>query len=242
MNSPASTRIGRRVLAAIATSIAVTLFAIGATAASADPPPAAAGNTSHGFMVDHGVVTTIDHPKATTIPAAAGRAGGHRDHGHQRSRPGPGRLPGPRPGHPPLRARPQGPLHKARGSAGRKRLRRVRRHQQPRRDGRVLQRRPGSHDHRLPAYQERTVRRYPGPGRSDHGGVEDQRPATGRGPLRRRRRPARPGRHDLAGRDPRLRLARRRLQDHRRPGRRRNPRLGHQQPRADGRLLHRRRG
>ena len=86
MNSPASTRIGRRVLAAIATSIAVTLFAIGATAASADPPPAAAGNTSHGFMVDHGAVTTIDHPKATTIPAApqeqAGTATtGINDHG-----------------------------------------------------------------------------------------------------------------------------------------------------------------
>ena len=38
MSSPASTSIGRRALAAIATSVAVTLFAIGAKAASADPP------------------------------------------------------------------------------------------------------------------------------------------------------------------------------------------------------------
>ncbi len=36
--------------------------------ASADPPPAAAGNTSHGFLVDRGRVTTIDHPNATTRP------------------------------------------------------------------------------------------------------------------------------------------------------------------------------
>jgi uncharacterized membrane protein len=86
MSSPASTSISRRALAAIATSVAVTLFAIGAMAASADPPPAAAGNTSHGFLVDRGAVTTIDHPKATTIPAApdeqAGTATtGINDHG-----------------------------------------------------------------------------------------------------------------------------------------------------------------
>ena len=86
MSPPASTSIARRVLAAIAMSVAVALFAIGATAASADPPPAAAGNTSHGFLVDRGVVTTIDHPKATTVPAApdeqAGTATtGSNDHG-----------------------------------------------------------------------------------------------------------------------------------------------------------------
>ena len=86
MNSPASTSSGRRALAAIATIVAVTLFVIGTTEVSADPPPAAAGNTSHGFLVDRGVVTTIDHPKATTIPAApdeqAGTATtGINDHG-----------------------------------------------------------------------------------------------------------------------------------------------------------------
>jgi uncharacterized membrane protein len=86
MNSPASIRVGRRALVVLATSVAVTLFAIGAKAVSADPPPAAAGNTSHGFLVDRGAVTTIDHPKATTIPAApdeqAGTATtGINDHG-----------------------------------------------------------------------------------------------------------------------------------------------------------------
>ena len=38
MSSPASTRIGRRALAAIAMSVAVTLSALGAMTASADPP------------------------------------------------------------------------------------------------------------------------------------------------------------------------------------------------------------
>jgi uncharacterized membrane protein len=76
MSSPASISIGRRARAAIATSVVVTLLAIGAMTASADPPPAAAGNTSHGFLVDRGAVTTIDHPKATTIPAAPGEQAG----------------------------------------------------------------------------------------------------------------------------------------------------------------------
>ena len=38
MNSPAGTSSGRRALAAIATIVAVTLFAIGTTEASADTP------------------------------------------------------------------------------------------------------------------------------------------------------------------------------------------------------------
>ncbi len=64
-----------RGLAASAAAVAV-LAALGAAPASADPPPAAAGNTSHGFLFKRGVVRTIDHPKATTIPATAdGQAG-----------------------------------------------------------------------------------------------------------------------------------------------------------------------
>jgi uncharacterized membrane protein len=69
MSSPPSTNNRRRGLTAIAALVALTLLALGAMRASADPPPAAAGNTSHGFLVDGGVVTTIDHPNATTIPA-----------------------------------------------------------------------------------------------------------------------------------------------------------------------------
>ena len=69
MTSPTSANVDRRRVEAVVV-VALTLSVIGATAASADPPPAAAGNTSHGFLVDRGVVTTIDHPKATTIPAA----------------------------------------------------------------------------------------------------------------------------------------------------------------------------
>jgi uncharacterized membrane protein len=60
----------------IATAVALAVVAVGAMPASADPPPAAAGNTSHGFLVDRGVVATIDHPKATTVPATPeGQAG-----------------------------------------------------------------------------------------------------------------------------------------------------------------------
>jgi uncharacterized membrane protein len=64
-----TTRIVRRGIAAIATAVTLAVLAVGAMPASADPPPAAAGNTSHGFLADRGVVTTIDHPRATTIPA-----------------------------------------------------------------------------------------------------------------------------------------------------------------------------
>ena len=76
MSSQTSVNSGRRGRAAVVTIVAVTLFAIGGTRASADPPPAAAGNTSHGFLVNRGAVTTIDHPKATTIPAAPGEQAG----------------------------------------------------------------------------------------------------------------------------------------------------------------------
>ena len=61
------TNLLTRLVTAIAA--AAVLAALAASPVSADPPPAAAGNTSHGFLVDRGVVTTIDHPKATIIPA-----------------------------------------------------------------------------------------------------------------------------------------------------------------------------
>jgi hypothetical protein len=44
--------------------------------ASADPPPAAAGTTNHGFLARSGVFGAIDHPGATTVPASPnGQAG-----------------------------------------------------------------------------------------------------------------------------------------------------------------------
>ena len=55
---------------------AALLATLGAASASADPPPAGAGTTSHGFLVDRGAVRTIDHPGATTMPATpTGQAG-----------------------------------------------------------------------------------------------------------------------------------------------------------------------
>jgi uncharacterized membrane protein len=55
---------------------AVALAALGAMPASADPPPAAAGTTSHGFLADRLVLRAIDHPDATTVPAVPnGQAG-----------------------------------------------------------------------------------------------------------------------------------------------------------------------
>ena len=223
MRSPTSASVGRRGLAAVAALVALTPFAIGAMAASADPPPAAAGTTSHGFLVDRGAVTTIDHPKATTIP------------------PPPTRRPGPRRRASTITARSWARTRAAdrvvrhfvrdrRGRYTRSRIplaeatRRVRRHQQPRRDRRLLQRRPGSHDNRLPAHQEGTVRRHQRPGLSGDRGVEDQRPAAGRRRLRRRR-----GRRRVHG----FRLGRRRVHHHRRPRRRRDRGPRHQQPRAD---------
>jgi uncharacterized membrane protein len=49
--------------------IAAALAALGATPAHADTPPAAAGGTIHGFLTDRGVLTTIDHPDAASVPA-----------------------------------------------------------------------------------------------------------------------------------------------------------------------------
>jgi probable HAF family extracellular repeat protein len=54
--------------------------------AAADPPPAASGTTSHGFVVQRGELSTIDHPDATRVPAEpTGQAGtatlGTNDHG-----------------------------------------------------------------------------------------------------------------------------------------------------------------
>ena len=93
------TNLLTRLVTAIAA--AAVLTALAASPVSADPPPAAAGNTSHGFLVDRGVVTTIDHPKATTIPATPDGAGGNGDHRHQRPRRDPRRLRRPpRPGRP----------------------------------------------------------------------------------------------------------------------------------------------
>jgi uncharacterized membrane protein len=52
------------------------LAALAATPASADPPPAAAGTTGHGFLADRGLLNAIDHPDATTVPATPnGQAG-----------------------------------------------------------------------------------------------------------------------------------------------------------------------
>jgi hypothetical protein len=79
----------RRGISAVALvlGLAAAAFAIGPTApASADPPPAGAGTTSHGFVYEAGILTTIDHPDATTIPATPdGQAGtgitGNNDRG-----------------------------------------------------------------------------------------------------------------------------------------------------------------
>jgi hypothetical protein len=63
-----------RGLAVVAAAVALTLA--GASPASADPPPAAAGTTSHGFVATRGALTPIDHPDATTIPATPGGQAG----------------------------------------------------------------------------------------------------------------------------------------------------------------------
>jgi probable HAF family extracellular repeat protein len=63
-----------RGLAAIAAAAALSVA--GVSPASADPPPAAAGTTSHGFMARRGDLTPIDHPHATTVPAEPGGQAG----------------------------------------------------------------------------------------------------------------------------------------------------------------------
>ena len=213
MNSPASTSSGRRALAAIATIVAVTSFVIGTTEVSADPPPAAAGNTSHGFLVDRGVVTTIDHPKATTIPAApdeqAGTATtGINDHGQVVGA---------------YQGRDRVIRHFVRDRKGRFTSSRI-----PRAvamptstststtvatssGSTTTTREPRPPPSCVPGKDGSSIIQVPGAQLT--GRVEDQRPATGRGPLRRCRHPARPGRPHAAGRGSRFRLARRRLQD-----------------------------
>jgi hypothetical protein len=74
MSAPATT--GRRALAAVAAGVALTLLAIGAVTASADPPPAAAGSKTHGFLFDRGVVTMIDHTRAKAVRATRGERAG----------------------------------------------------------------------------------------------------------------------------------------------------------------------
>ena len=48
---------------------AVVLAALSAQPALADPPPAAAGGTIHGFVAERGLLNAIDHPEAATIPS-----------------------------------------------------------------------------------------------------------------------------------------------------------------------------
>jgi uncharacterized membrane protein len=75
MGSRSSIRFIHRRIAVLAIA-AAALAVAGPVPAAADPPPAAAGNTSHGFLFGRGAITTIDHPKATTVPATAdGQAG-----------------------------------------------------------------------------------------------------------------------------------------------------------------------
>jgi hypothetical protein len=66
---------------------AALLAALAAVPASADPPPAGAGTTSHGFVLDRGRLITIDHPDAATVPTTPdGQTGtgtlGVNDRGH----------------------------------------------------------------------------------------------------------------------------------------------------------------
>jgi hypothetical protein len=69
------TNRGVRIVAGAAAAV-VAVVTVGASPVLADPPPAAAGTTLHGFVAQGGVVTTIDHPDATTVPAVpAGGAG-----------------------------------------------------------------------------------------------------------------------------------------------------------------------
>ncbi len=58
--------LSRALVAAVA---AVAGLALAALPAAAEVPPAGVGTTSHGFLVKNGVLTTIDHPDAATIPS-----------------------------------------------------------------------------------------------------------------------------------------------------------------------------
>ena len=68
-------RPSRSAVAAVI-AVTLTLLALSVLSASADPPQSAAGTTSHGFLAKRGVLTPIDHPRATTIPVTPeGQAG-----------------------------------------------------------------------------------------------------------------------------------------------------------------------
>jgi uncharacterized membrane protein len=59
-----------------AAAAVVAVVTVGASPVLADPPPAAADTTSHGFVAEGSVVTAIDHPDATTVPAVSGGQAG----------------------------------------------------------------------------------------------------------------------------------------------------------------------
>ncbi len=74
MDIPTRTRVSPRRLAALMAGVG--LVAVFGPQAAADPPPAASGTTSHGFVVQRGELATIDHPDATRVPAEpTGQAG-----------------------------------------------------------------------------------------------------------------------------------------------------------------------
>jgi uncharacterized membrane protein len=54
---------------AAAVAAAAVVGALAALPAAAEVPPAGIGTTSHGFLVDDGVFTPIDHPDAAAIPS-----------------------------------------------------------------------------------------------------------------------------------------------------------------------------
>jgi uncharacterized membrane protein len=68
MTSPRSLASRCRTIALSAAALIAAVLAIGAVQASADPPPAGFGTTSHGFLAKKDVLNTIDHPDAATIP------------------------------------------------------------------------------------------------------------------------------------------------------------------------------
>ena len=67
---------GRGIQVVAAATVAMAVAAATASPVLADPPPAAAGTTSHGFLAKGDVVTAIDHPAATAVPAVPGGQAG----------------------------------------------------------------------------------------------------------------------------------------------------------------------
>jgi hypothetical protein len=68
MSSRRITEIGSWRIAPLGVALLLGAFAFAVTPATADPPPAGAGTTSHGFVFKRGALTAIDHPDAATIP------------------------------------------------------------------------------------------------------------------------------------------------------------------------------